>query len=150
MPGACPNCPSPQNPLQPRLGCQAALVASLLLASQAGGCCARLGPSQACPDSLLNPALQQKMVVQGKDSDLFCPLPWYCLVCGIKQSLNKCIIQNKKHCGWAEMKVHSGSSVQFSRSVVSNSLRPYDPKHTRPPCPSPTPRVHSDSRPSSR
>ena len=31
------------------------------------------------------------------------------------------------------------SSVQFSRSVVSNSLRPHESKHTRPPCPSPTP-----------
>ena len=42
------------------------------------------------------------------------------------------------------------SSVLFSRSVVSNSLRPHDLQHTRPPCPSPTPRVHSNSRPSSR
>ena len=41
-------------------------------------------------------------------------------------------------------------SVQFSRSVVSNSLRPHELQHTRPPCPSPTPRVHSNSRPSSR
>ena len=41
------------------------------------------------------------------------------------------------------------SSVQFSRSVVSNSLRPHGSQHARPPCPSPTPRVHSDSRPSS-
>ena len=40
-------------------------------------------------------------------------------------------------------------SVQFSRSVVSDSLRPHELQHTRPPCPSPTPRVHSDSRPSS-
>ena len=42
------------------------------------------------------------------------------------------------------------SSVQFSRSVVSDSLRPHESQHTRPPCPSPTPRVHSDSRPLSR
>ena len=42
------------------------------------------------------------------------------------------------------------SSVQFSRSVVSNSLQPHEAQHARPPCPSPTPRVHSDSRPSSR
>ena len=32
------------------------------------------------------------------------------------------------------------SSVQFSRSVVSDSLRPHELKHTRPPCPSPTPK----------
>ena len=41
------------------------------------------------------------------------------------------------------------SSVQFSRSVVSDSLRPHESQHARPPCPSPTPGVHSDSRPSS-
>ena len=42
------------------------------------------------------------------------------------------------------------SSVQFSRSVVSNSLWPHESQHTRPPCPSPTPGVHLDSHPSSR
>ena len=41
-------------------------------------------------------------------------------------------------------------SVQFSRSVVSDSLRPHESQHTRPPCPSPTPGVHSDSCPSSQ
>ena len=33
-------------------------------------------------------------------------------------------------------------SVPFSHSVVSDSLRPHEPQHTRPPCPSPTPRIH--------
>ena len=42
------------------------------------------------------------------------------------------------------------SSVQFSRSVVSNSLRPHESQHARPPCPSPTPGVHSDSYPSTQ
>ena len=41
-------------------------------------------------------------------------------------------------------------SVQFSRSGMSNSLRPHESQHARPPCPSPTPGVHSDSRPSSQ
>ena len=41
-------------------------------------------------------------------------------------------------------------SHQISRSVVSNSLQPNESQHARPPCPSPTPRVHSDSRPSSQ
>ena len=41
-------------------------------------------------------------------------------------------------------------AVQFSLSVVSNSLGPHESQHARPPCPSPTPRVHSDSRPSSQ
>ena len=40
--------------------------------------------------------------------------------------------------------------VQFSRSVVCDSLRPHESQHTRPPCPSPIPRVHSDTRPSSQ
>ena len=39
---------------------------------------------------------------------------------------------------------------QFSRSVVSGSLLPHELQHARPPCPSPTPGVHSDSRPSSQ
>ena len=40
-------------------------------------------------------------------------------------------------------------SVQFSCSVVSDFLRPHELQHARPPCPSPTPRVHLNSRPSS-
>ena len=39
-----------------------------------------------------------------------------------------------------------GSSVQFSRSVVPDSLQPHESQHARPPCPSPPPGVHSDSR----
>ena len=42
------------------------------------------------------------------------------------------------------------SSVQFSRSVVSDSLQPHESQHTRPPCSSPTPGVHSNSHPLSR
>ena len=41
-------------------------------------------------------------------------------------------------------------SVQFSRSVMSDSLRPHESQHARPPCASPAPGVHSNSRPSSR
>ena len=37
-------------------------------------------------------------------------------------------------------------SDQISHSVMSNSLRPHESQHARPPCPSPTPGVHSDSR----
>ena len=42
------------------------------------------------------------------------------------------------------------SSVQFSHSVESDSLRPHELQHARPPCPSPTPGVYSNSYPSSR
>ena len=41
-------------------------------------------------------------------------------------------------------------SVQFSRSVVSDSLRPHELQHTRPPCPSSTPGFHSNSCPTSQ
>ena len=41
------------------------------------------------------------------------------------------------------------SSVQFSPSVVSDSLRPHELQHARPPCPSPTPGIHSNLHPSS-
>ena len=44
----------------------------------------------------------------------------------------------------------SFSSVLFSHSVVSNSLQRHESQHARPPCPSPTPRFHSDSRPLSQ
>ena len=40
--------------------------------------------------------------------------------------------------------------VQFSRSVMSNSLQPHESQHARPPCPSPTPRVYPNSCPLSR
>ena len=42
------------------------------------------------------------------------------------------------------------SSVQFSRSLMSDSLWPHELQHARPPCLSPTPRVHSDSCPASQ
>ena len=43
-----------------------------------------------------------------------------------------------------DFKVKKGSSVQFSHSVVSDSLWTHELQHARPPCPSPTPRVHSN------
>ena len=47
---------------------------------------------------------------------------------------------SRAHKGW----------VQFSRSVVSDPLRSHESKHSRPPCPSPTPGVHSNSCPLSQ
>ena len=44
----------------------------------------------------------------------------------------------------------TGNTVQFSRSVLSDSLQPHELQHVRPPCPSPTPGVHSNPHPSSR
>ena len=53
---------------------------------------------------------------------------------------------------WLYLCVHAQllSSVQFSRSVVSDSLWPHESQHARPPCPSPTPGVYSNSCPSSQ
>ena len=45
---------------------------------------------------------------------------------------------------------HQIRAEQSSRSVVSDSLQPHESQHARPPCPSPTPGVHSDSCPSSQ
>ena len=61
----------------------------------------------------------------------------------------------KIQCYWINYEQDNGlqekfSSIQFSHSVVSNSLRPYEPQHARPPCPSPTPGVHPNPCPLSR
>ena len=47
------------------------------------------------------------------------------------------------------MEEHKQLSVQFSCSIMSDSLWPHESQHVRLPCPSPTPRVHSESHPSS-
>ena len=64
--------------------------------------------------------------------------------------------QGLLHCTWILYQLSylgsppfTFSSVQFSRSVVPDSLRPHELQYARPPCPSPTPGVHSDSCPSS-
>ena len=49
-----------------------------------------------------------------------------------------------------ELTLSRGPSVQFSHSVVSDSLRPHGLQHSRPPCPSSTPRVYSNSCPLSQ
>ena len=73
---------------------------------------------------------------------------WVCkalwpIRCTLKAEL--CMSQIAKECY-----LRSFSSVQFSHSVLSDSLRPHESQHARPPCPSPTPRVHSNWCPSSR
>ena len=51
---------------------------------------------------------------------------------------------------WAALFLLPKSSVQFSHSVMSNSLPPHEPKHVRPLCPSSTPRVYLNSCPLSQ
>ena len=64
-----------------------------------------------------------------------------------KEEINICSWNNwriRKICKDNVTKVY----IQFSHSVVSDSLRPYELQHARPPCPSPTPGVYSNSCPS--
>ena len=51
---------------------------------------------------------------------------------------------------WLSLEKNIMLSVQFSRSVLSDSLRPHEPQHARPPCPSPAPGIYSNSCPWSR
>ena len=51
---------------------------------------------------------------------------------------------------FSKIKIIGIGSVQFSRSAMSDSLRPHGLQHARPPCPSPIPGVYSNSCPSSR
>ena len=71
-----------------------------------------------------------------------CPLP---LVPPGKLTKVITVIQMKSKNGWAQV-ITMGSdqirSDQISCSVMSDSLRPHELQHARPPCPSPTPRVH--------
>ena len=62
---------------------------------------------------------------------------FFCLICELLKSNDNVLS-------------HLLSSVQFSRSVVSDSLWPHEPQHARPPCPSPTPGVYPNSCPSSQ
>jgi len=80
------------------------------------------------------------------------------LVLMAEAMLSKVLIQFSVD-GWGQIKnntqlwiwlVMEVSSVQFSCSIVSNSLRPHELQQARPPCPSPNPVVHSNSHPSSQ
>ena len=77
------------------------------------------------------------------------------LLCAHVFKLSKIKIRNTSFLCWVILHLLiSGSrhsivccSVQFSRSVMSNSLRPHGLQYARPPCPSPTPRVHPNPCP---
>ena len=86
-------------------------------------------------------------------------LLWGCLQFGLELQLSwKSKATYPRSCLWwskANLKLCvifsvSFSSVQFSCSVMSDSLWPHGLQHTRPPCPSPSPGVHSNSCPLSR
>ena len=69
---------------------------------------------------------------------------WWAAVYGVAQSLKRLKRLS------SSSSTTQFSSVQFSHSVVSDSLQPHELQHARPPCPSPAPGVHSNLRPSSQ
>ena len=102
-----------------------------------------------------------------RSSDLYCPLLFvhklrefgaevlwntvkfeFCLAAGRFYLMNWITVDIAEQMQLA-IEQHRGS-VQFSSSVMSDYLRPHEFQHARPPCPSPTPRVYSNSRPLSR
>ena len=58
-------------------------------------------------------------------------------------------MKNLSYSSTFKANIRASSTIQFSCSVVSNSLRPHELQHARPPCPSPTPRDYQNSCPSS-
>ena len=84
---------------------------------------------------------------QSFSSLLFCFLIWSVSGMG---SISSQIYSSPWGVQFHEKKFSHFSSVQFSRSVVSNSLRPRELQRARPPCLSPSPGVHPDSCPLSR
>ena len=92
-------------------------------------------------DGIYITALKKLSNCYSKETVLFTLPPWVsdrARCCVFSLTLGLVIVFNFKY------------TVQFSRSVVSDFSRPHESQHTRPPCPSPTPGVHSDSRPSSQ
>ena len=55
------------------------------------------------------------------------------------------LVSDTQNCDFFSISFQNDHSAQFSCSVVSDSLRPHGLQHTRPPCPSPTPAVYSNS-----
>ena len=78
-------------------------------------------------------------------------VPYFLLLLRWYSKENKIKVPNLGHHFWNNSIIKKKlNSVQFSHSVVSDSLPPYESQHARPPCPSPTPGVHSSSCPLSR
>ena len=75
---------------------------------------------------------------------------FYCLLFFYFLFWNLAFEKNRKNNSVSLHTPFISSNVQFSCSVVSDSLWPHESQHVRPPCPSPTPGVHLNSHPSSR
>ena len=78
---------------------------------------------------------------------------WRAAVRGVAKSQAPLSDDNRDNGKWCGQLLGAEEELQCSSVqslVVSDSLRPHESQHARPPCPSPTPGVHSDSRPSSQ
>ena len=73
-----------------------------------------------------------------------CPTLWNLMDCNLQGSSVSGTLQARI---LEQVTIYKFSAVQFSHSVVSNSLWPHEPQHSRPPCPSPTPGVYPNSCP---
>ena len=77
--------------------------------------------------------------------------PFMCVLRGIKERWAEIERERERErMNFEDNEFNTFISVQFSRSVVFDSLRPHEPQHTRPPCPSPTHGVHPNPCPLSR
>ena len=80
------------------------------------------------------------------DVSLLIIFMWPLLCVPLQHALSLSAYKDTRHTGLGP----HPQIVQFSRSVLSNSLRPHESQHARPPCPSPTPGVYWNSCPSSQ
>ena len=106
------------------------------------GIYALLGPNGSGKSTLMNIITDNLKSDEGKILFSDGGEPENILKMGVRFREKKYIAKSQND-SWLE-------SVQFSCSVVSDSLRPHESQHARPPCPSPTPGVHPDSRLSSQ
>ena len=96
------------------------------------------------PPSFCHPSLYYLLRLTTPCYFSICYIVFYCCVLFLSTLTATALFPKNSAFNWGF------SSVQFNRSVVSNSLWPHEPQQSRPPCPSPTPRVYPNSWPLSR
>jgi len=151
----CTHCFNPLNNLHKYFYCANNVFLFLIAYSVAQSCPTLCSPVNCSPSDSSCPwnfpgkntgagchfLLQETFPTQGSNPHLLCLLHWQA------DSLPLC------HLGvfnWKRNTCPSLRSVQFSCSVMSDSLQPRESQHARPPCPSPPPGVHPNPCPSSR
>ena len=109
------------------------------------------GLSFAFYDTQLGVSTRAHWVIQSPQPSKWRKVPSPLLCCWLHTiwSEERLWFLSSELCSVINLKFFPGS-VQFSRSVMSDSLWPHELQHSRPPCPSPTPRVHPNPCPLSR